>query len=188
MASIRRLTLALALCCTLAGSSSAAFADSLGSAPHGVLTNSQPSPKPTEEERHLAKTRFAVDAGLAAGATYKFIVEPYKAGKFKKGHPGRTTALVKAGIAGVFAYDRLKAAKRNAAADPALSKLLAPLGSGIEGLKDLPHKFHSSKSGDSDAAAQQYQSIIDKVKDAGAHAGAPVKDQVPSAQQLMSSP
>ncbi|OEJ22581.1 hypothetical protein [Streptomyces subrutilus] len=181
---IRRLALAFALCCALVVGTTA-YADSRSASQH-ALGVSQPSPTPTEEERKLAKTRFAVDAGLAAGATYEWIVKPFKAGKFKKGHHGRTMALVKAGLAGAFAYNRLKAAVANAEADPALSKALAPLTAGIEGLKNLPHEFHRSDS--PDATVNSYQDAITKVKDAGASAGAPVQDQVPSPQQLMSSP
>lgn len=181
---IRRLALVFALCCALVGGTTA-YADSR-SAPQDTRTVSQPSPSPTEEKRRLAKTRFAVDAGLAAGATYEWIVKPFKAGKFKKGHHGRTMALVKAGLAGAFAYNRLKAAAADAKADPALSKALAPLTAGIEGLKDLPHAFHKSDS--PDATVNSYQDVINKVKDAGASAGTPVQNQVPSPQQLMSSP
>ncbi|MFC5805177.1 hypothetical protein [Streptomyces formicae] len=182
---IRRLALVFALCCVLVVATTA-YADSR-SAPRDTRTAFQPSPSPspTEEERRLAKTRFAVDAGLAAGATYEWIVKPFKAGKFTKGHHGRTMALVKASLAGAFAYNRLKAAVADAEADPALSKALAPLTAGIEGLKDLPHEFHKSDS--PDATVKSYQDVIDKVKDAGASAGAQVQNQVPSPQQLMSS-
>ena len=54
-------------------------------------------------------------------------MKPYKAGKFKKGAKGRTFALVKAGLAGAFTYNRLKAATENAKGDPLLSKAVAPL-------------------------------------------------------------
>ncbi|MEU2433003.1 hypothetical protein ABZ611_26535 [Streptomyces sp. NPDC007861] len=183
---IRRLALAFTLCCALVAGPTA-FADSR-SASQDTRTASQPSPSPspTEEERRLAKTRFVVDAGLAAGATYEWIVKPFKAGKFAKGHHGRTMALVKAGLAGAFAYNRLKAAVADAEADPALSKALAPLTASIEDLKDLPHEFHKSDS--PDATVNSYQDVVAKVKAAGASAGAQVQDQVPSPQQLMSSP
>ncbi|MER7665422.1 hypothetical protein [Streptomyces sp. NPDC096193] len=181
---IRRLAVTFALCCALVFGTTAYAASR--SAPQDARAVAQPTPSPTTEERKLAKTRFAVDAGLAAGATYEWIVKPFKAGKLKKGHHGRTMALVKAGLAGAFAYNRLKAAARNAQADPALSKALAPLTAAIEGLKNLPHEFHKSDS--PDATVNNYQNVINKVKGAGASSGAPVQNQVPSPNQLLSSP
>lgn len=179
---LRRLALTIALCCSLLVGASACTESRSAADIKGV---SAPSPRPTTEERKLAKTRFAVDAGLAAGATYEFIVKPFKEGKFKKGHRGRTMALVKASLAGAFAYNRLNAAAANAQADPALSKALAPLTASIEGLKNLPHDFHKRDS--ADRTVNNYQDVIRKVKGAGSSAGAKVQDQVPSPRQLMSS-
>jgi hypothetical protein len=140
----------------------------------------EPTPTSSAEKQKFAKTRFVLNAGLAAGATYQWIVKPWKAGKFKKGAHGRKTALVKAGLAGVFAYNRLKAAQKNAKGDPTLSKALAPLSAGIAALKDLPSKL---RKGDGDAA-KSFDDVINKVKDAGKKAGAPVKDKVPSTSEL----
>nr|BBJ54053.1 hypothetical protein SAVMC3_66820 [Streptomyces avermitilis] len=109
-------------------------------------------------------------------------MKPWKAGKFKKGAKGRKVALVKAGLAGGFSYNRLKAALKNAQGDPTLAKAVAPLTAGIEALKSLPAKLRKGDS--TDAAANTYDDIINKVKDAGKSAGAEVKDQVPSASEL----
>ncbi|MEB3959722.1 hypothetical protein OKJ48_05585 [Streptomyces kunmingensis] len=141
-----------------------------------------PSASTTAQKQKLAKTRFVANAGIAAGATYQWIVKPWKAGKFKKGADGRKFALVKAGLAGTLTYNRLKAAKKNAEGDPTLSKAVAPLTSGIDALKDLPGKL---RKGD-DSAASSFDDIINKVKGAGSDAGAPVKDKVPSASELRS--
>ncbi|MEV0324800.1 hypothetical protein ACIBKX_40495 [Streptomyces sp. NPDC050658] len=180
---LRRLALALTLCFSVLVGASACAADTRSAAQdtNGVAA---PSPRPTTEERKLAKTRFVVDAGLAAGATYEWIWKPHKAGKFKKGHPGRTMALVKASLAGAFAYNRLKAAVANAKADPALSRALAPLIGGIDGLKNLPHDFH--RHDNADRTVNSYQDVMDKVKNAGALNGATVHNRIPSAHQLMS--
>lgn len=72
-------------------------------------------PTSSAAKQKLAKTRFVANAGLAAGATYQWIVKPYRNGKFKKGADGRTFALVKAGLAGAFAYNRLKHSRRSPA-------------------------------------------------------------------------
>ncbi|MFE5806752.1 hypothetical protein [Streptomyces sp. NPDC056491] len=141
-----------------------------------------PSPSTSAEKQKFAKTRFVANASLAAGATYQWIIKPYRAGKFKKGAKGRTFALIKAGLAGAFAYNRLKAATENAKGDPLLSKAVAPLTAGIESLKGLGSKLRKGQAGDGDIDA--FDSVINSVKDAGKSAGAVVTDQVPSASQL----
>ncbi|MEU6951269.1 hypothetical protein [Streptomyces sp. NPDC045714] len=140
------------------------------------------SPSASAAEQRLAKTRFVANAGLAAGATYQWIVKPYRAGTFKKGAEGRRFALVKAGLAGGFAYNRLKAAAENAKGDPLLSKAVAPLTAGIESLKDLGTKLRKGEAGEGDVGA--FESVIDSIKNAGEDAGAEVKDKVPSTSQL----
>lgn len=141
-----------------------------------------PSPSSSVEKQKFAKTRFVANAGLAAGATYQWIVKPFKAGTFKKGADGRTFALVKAGLAGAFTYNRLKAAVVNAKGDPLLSKALTPLSSGIESLKNLGGKLRKGDAGDADVGS--FEKVINNVKGAGRSAGAEVTDKVPTAAQL----
>ncbi|MGG8410055.1 hypothetical protein ACM614_27570 [Streptomyces sp. 12297] len=147
-----------------------------------AAVEAEPSPSTSAERQKFAKTRFVANAGLAAGATYQWIIKPYKAGKFKKGTTGRTFALIKAGLAGAFAYNRLKAAVNNAKGDPLLSKAVAPLTAGIESLKGLGSKLRKGDAGDADISS--FENVINGVKDAGKSAGAEVTDQVPSAGQL----
>ncbi|MFB7260038.1 hypothetical protein [Streptomyces nojiriensis] len=146
------------------------------------LAAATPSPSTSAEKQKFAKTRFVANAGLAAGATYQWIVKPYRAGKFKKGAKGRTFALIKAGLAGAFAYNRLKAAAENAKGDPLLAKAVAPLTAGIESLKGLGSKLRKGQAGDGDIGA--FDSVISSVKEAGQSAGATVTDKVPSVSQL----
>lgn len=140
------------------------------------------SPTASVQKQKLAKTRFVANAGLAAGATYQWIVKPYRAGKFKKGADGRKTALVKAGLAGAFAYNRLKAASNNAKGDPTLSKVVAPLTAGIDALKNLPSKLRKGEG--TDDVVGTFQDAITNVKSAGQQGGAKVTDQIPSLGQL----
>ncbi|MGW2301663.1 hypothetical protein [Streptomyces sp. NPDC001809] len=175
--SVSRGVVALMLSCTLL-LTTAACGDGDASA-DGSAT---PTASAGFEQQKLAKTRFVANAGLAAGATYQWIVKPYRAGKFKKGADGRTLALVKAGLAGAFTYNRLKAATNNAKGDPLLSKAVAPLTAGIESLKELGTKLRKGEAGDADVGA--FENIINSVKDAGRSAGAEVVDKVPSASQL----
>ncbi|MGW7453788.1 hypothetical protein [Streptomyces sp. NPDC054787] len=141
-----------------------------------------PSPSTSAERQKFAKTRFVANAGLAAGATYQWIVKPYREGKFKKGTKGRTFALIKAGLAGAFAYNRLKAAANNAKGDPLLSKAMGPLTAGIESLKGLGSKLRKGEAGDADIS--NFDNVIKGVKEAGRNSGAEVVDKVPSASEL----
>ncbi|MFF8656169.1 hypothetical protein [Streptomyces huasconensis] len=173
--SVRRAGVSLSLCCTLLVGATACGSDDKDSA-------ATPSGTSTAEKQKFAKTRFVANAGLAAGATYQWIVKPFRAGKFKKGANGRTTALVKAGLAGAFTYNRLKAATKNAQGDPTLAKAVAPLTAGIDSLKDLPAKLRKGES--TDSIVNSFDGVINSVKDAGKGAGAEVKDKVPSAGEL----
>lgn len=181
---IRRLAVALTLCCALLACFTPAWAAGQGdgrqTVPSVAVAAPTPSPSTSAERQKFAKTRFVANAGLAAGATYQWIVKPYKEGKFKKGAKHRRTTLLKAALAGAFTYNRLKAAERNAKGDPTLSKALAPLESAVAGLKDLPAKL---RKGDG-SAASSFNDTINKVKDAGKSAGAPVKDKVPTPSEL----
>ncbi|WP_329278254.1 hypothetical protein [Streptomyces sp. NBC_00691] len=176
--SLSRGVVALMLSCTLLLTTAACGSDDDASA-SGAAT---PTASSSFEQQKLAKTRFVANAGLAAGATYQWIVKPYRAGKFKKGADGRTLALVKAGLAGAFTYNRLKAATNNAKGDPLLSKAVAPLTAGIESLKELGTKLRKGEVGDADVGA--FENVINSVKDAGRTAGAEVVEKVPSASQL----
>ncbi|MET8375407.1 hypothetical protein [Streptomyces microflavus] len=185
---LRRLLVALLLSCTVLVSATAC-GDSGDSGDSGSATgtgvsasSSVASPSASTEKQRLAKTRFVANAGLAAGATYQWIVKPYRAGTFKKGAEGRTFALVKAGLAGGFAYNRLKAATENAKGDPLLSKAVAPLTAGIESLKGMATKLRNGQAGEGDIGA--FESVIDSIKNAGKSAGAEVQDKVPSTSQL----
>ncbi|MFF9847672.1 hypothetical protein [Streptomyces litmocidini] len=175
--SVSRGVVALLLSCALLLTTAACNSDDTKSA-----NAAAPSASASFEKQKLAKTRFVANAGLAAGATYQWIVKPYRAGKFKKGADGRTFALVKGGLAGAFTYNRLKAALNNAKGDPLLSKAVAPLSSGIESLKGLGTKLRKGEAGDADVGA--FEKIINNVKDAGKSAGAEVKDKVPSTSEL----
>ncbi|MFG2866661.1 hypothetical protein [Streptomyces sp. NPDC048338] len=173
---IRRAVVALLLSCALLVTATACGGDDEPSA------SGSASPTGTVEQQKLAKTRFVANAGLAAGATYQWIIKPYREGRFRKGADGQKFALVKAGLAGAFAYNRLKAAVNNAKGDELLSKAVAPLTAGIESLKDLGTKLRKGEASEADVGA--FENVINSVKDAGRSAGAEVTDQVPSTSQL----
>ncbi|MFD4757819.1 hypothetical protein ACFWOJ_02660 [Streptomyces sp. NPDC058439] len=175
---LRRLLVPLLLSCAVLVSATACG----GGEKKSASGSASPSTTSSAEAQKFAKTRFVANAGLAAGATYQWIVKPYRAGTFKKGADGRKFALVKAGLAGGFAYNRLKAAVANAKGDPLLSKAVAPLTAGIESLKGLGNKLRKGEAGAGDIGA--FESVINDIKDAGKSAGAEVKDKVPTTAQL----
>ncbi|MFD5975131.1 hypothetical protein [Streptomyces bacillaris] len=185
---LRRSLVALLLSCSVlvsatgCGDKGSGAATRTGASPSSSVSAASVSASATAERQRLAKTRFVANAGLAAGATYQWIVKPYRAGTFKKGAEGRTFALVKAGLAGGFAYNRLKAAAENAKGDPLLSKAVAPLTAGIESLKGMAAKLRNGEAGEGDIGA--FESVIDSIKNAGKSAGAEVTDKVPSTSQL----
>jgi hypothetical protein len=92
---------------------------------------------------HFAKTKFVLHVGLAFGAFHRYIYKPLKAGAFKSGAPGRVKALLKAGVAALFAVHELKVAHEDALSDShlrplankldALGSKLGSLGSALKG-------------------------------------------------------
>ncbi|MFJ9677149.1 hypothetical protein ACIRP2_03710 [Streptomyces sp. NPDC101194] len=175
---LRRLVVAPLLCCApVVGATGCGGGDK-----SGASSSASPSGTSSTEAQKFAKTRFVADAGLAAGATYQWIVKPYRADTFEKGADGRTFALVKAGPAGGFTCNRLKAAVTDAKGDPLLSKAVAPLTAGIESLKGLGDKLRRGEAGAGDIGA--FESAINGIRSAGGGAGAEAKDKVPSASQL----
>ncbi|MFF2851481.1 hypothetical protein ACFVT5_34890 [Streptomyces sp. NPDC058001] len=183
-APLRRTVVAVTLCCGLLAGATACGGKGDSAASASLADAASPTASDTAERQKLAKTRFVANAGLAAGATYQWIVKPYRAGTFKSGAKGRKVALVKAGLAGTFAYNRFKAASRNAQGDPTLAKAVAPLTAGIESLKSLPSKLRKGES--TDSVVNSFDQVVGQVKGAGKSAGAEVTDKVPSTSQLNS--
>jgi hypothetical protein len=140
------------------------------------------SPTSSADRVKLAKTKFVLNASLAAGAAYQWIYKPFKAGAFSKGAKGRTAALIKGGLAGAFTYNRLKAALNDAKGDPTLSKATDALSSAVDSLKNLPQKIKGGNATDGDV--NQMNSVVDGFKKAGAANGLNVTNQVPAANQL----
>ncbi|MET8636629.1 hypothetical protein [Streptomyces sp. NPDC004680] len=177
---IRALAVTLATCSILFAGTACGGRSAVQQVAGNYIVVASPSPSTPAERQRLARTRFLANAGLAAGATYQWIVKPWKAGGFKNGARGRQAALVKAGLAGTFAYNRLRAAQRSAQGDPALARALAPLAAGIDGLRNLPTRLNN---GD-ESAASSFADVVGKVKSASRRAGTPVRNQYPTARQL----
>jgi hypothetical protein len=135
---------------------------------------------PTETTKKFAKTRFVADAGLAFGAFHRYIWKPYKAGGFKQGANGRKKAFAKAAAAGLFAANRLNAARKLIGADPKLCKALKVPAEKVSAMfGSLADKFKSGNLDPSEIGS--VGSAIDGLKsDAKSQAGADIKEKTPS--------
>jgi hypothetical protein len=166
---IGALLVALALAASACGSSSKSSSTTSAAAPATSATSTNGV--------KLAKTKFALHAGLAFGAFHRWIYKPLKAGDFA--HPlSHKAALVKAGLAGAFTYHELGLALHDAQSDPTLSKLVAPI-------TDLQNKINgttsSLKSGHADPAQiEDVNGSIGSIHTQAASAGQPITEQVPS--------
>ncbi|WP_432072528.1 hypothetical protein [Streptomyces wuyuanensis] len=166
------------LCCALLATSAGCRSEH----PKGAAT---PGGTASAEHQKHARARFAANTGLAAGATYQWIVKPYREGKFKDGTRGRTAALFKAGLAGTFTYNRLKAATGDAKGDPLLAKTTAPVTVRIEELRKLGSKLRTGKVSEADIAS--LEKTMTSLKSAGRSSGVDVREKVPSDSQLAGS-
>lgn len=122
----------------------------------------------------LAKTKFALHAGLAFGAFHHFIYKPVKAGDLK--HPfSHKAALVKAGLAVLFVKHEVGLALHDAQSSPLLRKLVSPITA-------LEAKIGELKSGGkiNPTAVTQANGSIGSIKQGASSAGQPVTEQVPS--------
>ncbi len=131
---------------------------------------------------HVATAKFALHAGLAIGAFHHYIYKPATAGTFSGSPLNHKAALVKAGLAGLFAYHELKLALQDAKQSPLLSGLAASvtaLGAKLKGL--VP----GLKSGSVNRAAiDSLQGDVSSLTSAASGAGASVAEKAPSAFQL----
>lgn len=89
----------------------------------------------------FAKTKFVLHTGLAIGAFRRYIYKPWKAGTFKKGAEGRTTALVKAAAAGAFTANEVRLARNAALSDDKLRGVGDKLGGVSDKVKSLVPGF-----------------------------------------------
>lgn len=151
-----------------------AMAAAVGGCGSSKTTSSSSSGAPQTHKTSLAKTRFALHAGLAFGAFHRYIYKPYRAGGFRPVSRHKL-AIAKAGLAAAFAYHETKLALNDARSSPLLSKLLAPL----LGLQNRLSSLSTSLRGGSvnGAAIQSTSSDVNAVSAAGAKNGQPITDQ-----------
>jgi hypothetical protein len=170
----RRLAaVALVLLVVLAAAGCGSSNSSTTSGGGGSSTSSRP-------KIHFAKTKFVLHAGLAFGAFHRYIYKPLRSGTLKGSSAGhKAVVATKAGLAGLFAYHELKIALQDARADPALSRLVAPLDALAARLQSVGA---SLKRGNVDAAGiQAANGQVAGLAQQSARAGATVRDIKPPA-------
>ena len=123
---------------------------------------------------NFAKTKFLLHAGLAAGAFHRYIYNPYRAGAFKQGAPGRKKALAKAAASALFAYHELKVASDDARCDgPVLKKLGSPLQALVQAVSSLKGALGTGNlAGIGGAAA-----VLDRLVGKAGQNGVQIKDR-----------
>lgn len=154
----------------------ALVASGCGSSKSSSSASGTSSATTSTSSTHLAKTKFVLHAGLAFGAFHHFIYGPLRAGDFK--HPlSHKVTITKAGLAAVFLVHELKLALADAKADPALSKVVAPL-TALEA--KIRGQAAAIKSGHPNSSAiQSANGSIASIHGLSSSAGQPITEQVP---------
>jgi hypothetical protein len=152
----------------------AAGCGSSSSSSSSSANGSQPATQSTSQT-HLAKTKFALHAGLAFGAFHRYIYKPFKAGGFSGGLLHHKLATVKAALAAAFAYHEVRIALDDARSSKILSTLLSPLLALQTKLSSLRAGLHSGNV--DPAAIDSANSDTSKIKFESAGKGQPIQDQ-----------
>lgn len=177
-------TLALALVLSLSlltagcgSKSSSGSASSSTAAAGGAQTQSSTAAAGTAAPKtHFAKTKFVFHAGLAFGAFHRYIYKPFKAGALTRGGIlSHKKAVLKAGLAGLFAYHELKLALHDAKSSPLLSKLLTPLTSLQAKLQSLGTRLKGGKV--DQGSIESANTDASSISAGSSKAGQPIADQ-----------
>jgi hypothetical protein len=127
----------------------------------------------TTQHIAFAKTKFLLHAGLAFGAFHRYIYKPLRSGGFSPPLQHKA-AIVKAGLAALFALHEAKIALRDAQASPVLSKLVAPLTALQRQLAGLGGRL---KSGQLDSSGiNSAASTVDHIGSQSASSYKPIQD------------
>lgn len=102
--------------------------------------------------KRFAKTRFALHAGLALGAFYRYIYKPLQSGGFKAGAEKRKRTFAKAAVAGLFTLHELKVARRFALANPTMCKGVKVVA---DSFSNLTNKLKSGTATEADLQASK---------------------------------
>ncbi len=149
----------------------------------GTSSNGPSTTTATTSVGHLPTAKFALHAGLAFGAFHRYIYKPFKAGTLSGGGLLKhKLTIVKAALAGLFAYHELKLAVADAKASPIISKLLTPVNALIARLAALGS---SLKGGHVDGnALSSAGSEVTGLERQARSSGLSIPEVIPGAAQL----
>lgn len=133
----------------------------------------------------MDKVRFGAHLGIAYYCFHHWVLNPYKEGKFAGGAPHRTSTIVKAGAALLFAVTQVRSAQKIARTsnDRTLQKIVGAAGAmgamgGLGGLAGsfgaVAHRLKSGQFSEKDVA-----DLVGETQTVSAQAaedGAPIKD------------
>jgi|ERR1700693_1109659 len=124
----------------------------------------------------LDKTRFVAHLGVAYFCFHQWVWKPYKAGAFDSGAPHRVAAIVKGGVALLFAVHEVGVAKKIAdkSKDPLLQKLDSSLGTLTSSFGTVGQKLKSGNFDPKDI--EGLGSLTGVVSTMAAANGATIKD------------
>lgn len=155
---------------------------STSSGPTTASASSSTGAANATESGSCKKVRFALHAGLAAGAIHRYLWKPYQAGTFKAGAQGRKTAIVKGALAGAFALHELKVAESDIRGCPGAQAITSALQSGLTQIGGLAAGL---KAGNLDPSAlTSANGSISSLEAKSNEAGVPIKEQEPTPGQL----
>jgi hypothetical protein len=116
----------------------------------------------------FARTKFLLHTGIAAAAFYRYIYNPWRAGAFKQGAPGRKKALAKAAASGLVVVHELRTAARDAQCDgPTLKTLARPMTAAVAAATTLS-ALSSGGVGSIGAAGTAFEHLKSAASAAGA--------------------
>jgi len=127
-------------------------------------------------EAFLDKTRFAAHLGIAYFCFHHWVMKPYGEGQFVSGAPHRTSALVKGGVALLFAVHEVQVAAKIArlSKDPLLQKLSGSVGTLTNSFASVGQRLKGGKFSPDDV--KMLDSATSTVGAQAAAGGAPIKD------------
>jgi hypothetical protein len=124
----------------------------------------------------LDKTRFLAHLGVAYFAFHHWVLKPYEQGSFAQGAPHRTAAIVKGGVALLFAVHEIHVSEKIAqhSKDPLLQKLDTGLASLTSSFESVGQRL---KSGTADTQGiDMLQGQTNQLNSTATASGAPIKD------------
>ena len=147
----------------------------------GTATAAAPAVSRTQAHAALFdKTRFLLHMGAAFYAFHHFIYAPFRAHAFASGASHRTSAIVKAGIAALFAAHEVKVAYGIAqgSSSPTLQKLVAPINKLAGTFSTAGSTFKNNPSGYTDTAVNSMNGSVNYIGSTAQKGGYGIKDLV----------